>query len=300
VRDVVEVKYGKDKMLPGRGRSCSGYAISYIPEKWPTWSDFAEASFEEVYGKPEEIAERFDADELRNCLLTNDGKGGFTSSHLPVTAQLAPVFGIGVGDYNNDGRLDAFLANNYWGTQPEMHHWNTGYGVMMIGDGKGGFDCLDPNESGISIWIDGRGVVPADLNADGNLDLVVSVSNVVYPLSVDGDPTPDVFEGAGLGHPKVCTNNGSGSKGSGLAVTLTGKGGNTRAVGARAVLELSDGSKLTRTVQAGSGYLSSYSGPLHFGIPEGATATKLSITWPDGTTSESTELGGDSVSIAQS
>ena len=64
-------------------------------------------------------------------------------------------------------------------------------------------------------------------------------------------------------------------------------------------LTLSDGKTLTRTVQAGSGYLGSLAGPVHFGVPTGATATKLTVKWADGTTSETTELTGGSVTVTQ-
>ncbi|MCC7478838.1 ASPIC/UnbV domain-containing protein, partial [bacterium] len=87
--------------------------------------------------------------------------------------------------------------------------------------------------------------------------------------------------------------------GSGLLVSLSGKAPNTQAAGAKLSLELSDGTKLTRIVQAGSGMLSSYLGPVHFGIPSGATASRLTVTWPDGSSSESTELAGPLVKIQQ-
>src|SRR5205085_6366535 len=75
-RDLVEVKYRKDGcMLPGRGRSCSGHAIGYIAEKWPTWHSFADATFADVYGPGMKSATRYDADELHSEVLLNDGAG---------------------------------------------------------------------------------------------------------------------------------------------------------------------------------------------------------------------------------
>jgi hypothetical protein len=280
IRDVVEVKYAKDgSMLPGRGRSCSGYAINYIPKKFPTWSEFADASFEDVYGAKLDEAERYDAVDLHSMLLTNDGSGAFTATNLPGSANWAPVWGVAVGDFNLDGNLDAFLTNNFYGTQPETGRWNPGYGVVMIGDGKGGFKDLGPQESGLSLWWDTRGVVPADFNGDGALDLVISASNDSPTIAL---AMPEQTAG-----------------GKGLAVTLTGKAPNTLGVGAKLALTLDNGTVLTRTVQAGSGYLSSYNGPQHFGIPAGASATSLKVTWADGSTSDATDLSAATITVAQ-
>ena len=69
-------------------------------------------------------------------------------------------------------------------------------------------------------------------------------------------------------------------------------------MGAVLTLTLSDGKTLTRTVQAGSGYLGSLAGPVHFGVPTGATASKLTVKWADGTTSENTELAAARPSVA--
>ncbi|MCC7479019.1 CRTAC1 family protein, partial [bacterium] len=275
----IEVKWRDDGCaLPGRGRSCSGYAIEYIPQKWPTWSSFADATFEDVYGKIDTAAERYDARQLRSQVLLNDGTGKFTGTDLPVDVQLSIAQGIGVGDYDNDGKLDAYIAQNFHWPQPETGRWISGYGVLLQGRGDGSFEALSMARSGINWHKDGRSVVPCDVNSDGCLDIIFSVSN---------------------GKPQLCLADKGQSQGSGLLVSLSGKAPNTQAAGAKLTLELSDGTKLTRIVQAGSGMLSSYLGPVHFGIPSGATASRLTVAWPDGSSSESTELAGPVVKIQQ-
>lgn len=263
-------------MLPGRGRSCSGYAIGYIPKKWPSWESFANATLEDVYGSGLAGAEKLTAEDLHISLLVNNGDGTFAQRELPGPAQWAPVFGIGVGDFNNDGKLDAFLANNTKATQCETGRWNMGYGLVLLGGGDGTFKALTPAESGAVLPYDQRGVIPADFNGDGALDLAVSVS----------DATPQLLAG-------------SAQSGASLAVTLRGQAPNTAAVGSKLVLSLASGAKLTRVVQAGSGYLSSYSGPVVFGIPAGDAAQSLEVTWPDGRSGTSSDLGGGKVELQQ-
>ena len=274
-RDLVEVKFGSDgTLLPGRGRSCSGYAISTIPERFPTWSMFADASLEEIYGPIDQVAEKYTFDYIANAFFENDGTGGFTMQELPIMAQLSCDFGIAVGDFNNDGNLDAWLNENYRNTQPEETRWVCGYGTLLLGNGRGSFECVEPLDSGLRVNAEGRGAVAADLNQDGSLDLVLSVSSA----------SPQI----GWGIPEN-------SPGSGLLVSLQGPAGNPAGVGAKLALELSDGRVLYREVQAGHTYLSSYIGPIHFGIPEGSTARKLSVSWPGGGQSEVTEFGSSNL-----
>ncbi|MEZ5337345.1 MAG: FG-GAP-like repeat-containing protein [bacterium] len=265
-RDLVEVKFGSDgTLLPGRGRSCSGYAITTIPQKFPTWEMFADATLEEIYGPVEQAAERFSAEEVRSCLFLNDGSGGFGMQALPLEAQYSIVLGMAVGDFDNDGNLDAWLNQNYRNTQPEETRWVTSYGCLLLGDGLGGFGSVEHLDSGILLNAEGRGAVAADMNADGSLDILMSVSSGKPQLA--------------MGRPEL-------SRGRGLLVSLKGPAENPAGVGAKLSLELSDGRRLQREVQAGHTYLSSYVGPVHFGIPEGAEPVRLSVSWPDGSTSE--------------
>ena len=277
-RDLIEVKFGSDgTMLPGRGRSCSGYAVSTIPERFPTWSMFADASLEDVYGPIDQVAEKYTADKVESCLLLNDGSGVFSVQDLPLPAQYSIVFGMAVGDFDNDGNLDAWLNQNYRNTQPEETRWVSGYGCLLLGDGSGGFTSLEPLDSGMRVNAEGRGAVAADMNGDGSLDLLLSVSGAHAQV--------------GWGIPES-------GKGQGLSVSLQGPVGNPTGVGARLSLELSDGRVLQREVQDGHTYLSSYLGPVHFGIPTGVQPQKLTVLWPGGSTSEVSSFDGSgSISV---
>ena len=278
-RDLIEVRFEGGGMLPERGRSCSGYAIEYIGEKWPSWASFAEASFEDIYGPIENVAERFEAETVQTMLFINDGSGQFTVGELPLAAQYSPVFGISSGDFNLDGNLDLCLANNFSGPQPETGRWITGYGLVLLGNGAGSFEALDPPASGLSMYQDGRGVVAADFTNDGLLDLLLSASNAA---------------------PKVLLAQAKASAaGSSLLVKLAGQAPNTAAIGARLVLHLANGAQLTREIQAGSGYLSSYSGSVHFGIPAGTVPSKLEVRWPDGSSSTVEVLTAGTLRVEQ-
>ena len=106
------------------------------------------------------------------------GDGAFSSA-----GNLASVFGEGValGDFNNDGRLDAVVANGGSKAYP-----NSGL-TVSLGKGDGTFTSASPIPLGTSL----SGVVAADFNGDGKLDLAVtdSGSNTMTILLGKGDGT---------------------------------------------------------------------------------------------------------------
>jgi hypothetical protein len=99
-----------------------------------------------------------------------------------------------------------------------------------------------------------------DLNDDGRLDIVVN----------------NLASGARLFENRLC------GPGSDLQVDLRwADSANTHALGAQLAL-VTDRGTFRRDVLAGSGYLSGDPARQQFGIPGGATATRLDILWPDG------------------
>ena len=138
------------------------------------------------------------------------------------------------------------------------------------GDGAGGF--VPAPQWGLASTRSGRGMSMADLDDDGDLDIVVS--NMRAPSQL--------FEN------QLC---GGGN----LLVDLRQPHtGNTHAVGARVDLLHASGLRQTRVVRVQSGYLSGDTSRLHFGIPTGDAQARLAITWPDGARSVIAEVTGDS------
>ena len=83
-----------------------------------------------------------DAKELANVLLINNGNS-FESRRLPVEAQLSQVFGMQTIDLNDDGNLDVIAVGNAYDTKVELGWDDAINGLILLGDGKGGFTAAD-------------------------------------------------------------------------------------------------------------------------------------------------------------
>jgi hypothetical protein len=124
-----------------------------------------------------------------NRLFENDGKGHFTD--VTEKAGLAGTgfdIGVAIGDYDNDGYEDIFVAGVYHNT---LYH-NNGDGTFTDVTAKAGLNKPDP-EFG-PLWSVAAAWV--DVNNDGLLDLVV-VNYLKWNL--ENEPDCEVF-----GHHDYC------------------------------------------------------------------------------------------------
>jgi len=272
---LIEAKSTAEGQLPVRGRSCSSLAMPFVEERFPTYHDYASALLTDIY--PDESlgeAQVFEAVELRNGVLLNDGAGGFEWRALPRLAQASPGYGMVASDYNGDGDTDLYLLQNSFSREPETGLLDGGVSLLLFGDGSGDFRVADPSESGLMVPGDGKGLVAGDLNFDGWPDLVATQNNSSL---------------AAFGNRGVSGN-------SSLAVRLKGLPGNPTAIGAVVSLERTDGHRQTSEVYAGSGYLSQSSATSFFGL--GTVETKhLRVRWPDGSVSQHLPNPGPSMTI---
>jgi hypothetical protein len=258
--DVVEAKQSGDVVLPVRGLSCSSQAMPFVRERFPTYHQFASANLGEIYGGDLATCLELVCGELQHVVLDNRG-ATFAVEPLPRASQIAPVFGIGIADFDGDGHEDLVLAQNSFSPEPETGRFDGGLGALLRGKGGRQFEAVPPTKSGIVMPEDGKGLV---LHAP-NATVVCATNNgpvrAFHPL---GDTFPPVAQ---------------------LGVRLRGPSGNPAAFGARIEL-LANGVTATRVreVTAGSGYLSQSSPVAWFTkVPAGA---KLRVRWPDGASTE--------------
>ncbi len=142
-------------------------------ERFPTHASFSAISIDEAWGHAAPRMQGVEAKQWNTTLFLNRGNR-FEARPLPQIAQLAPAFGIGVADLNGDGFLDAVLAQNFFALRPGVSRCDAGQGLVLLGDGGGGFRPLTSTESGVATEGEQRAVVIADFNDDGEPDFAVS------------------------------------------------------------------------------------------------------------------------------
>ena len=83
--------------------------------------------------------------------MWNKGGGKFELVALPWAAQQTPVFAIAVADFTGDGRVDLLLAGNQERCKPEVGTCLGTYGMLLRGDGQGGFQPLPASATGLHL-----------------------------------------------------------------------------------------------------------------------------------------------------
>ena len=109
-------------------------------------------------------------------MLLLNRAGTFEARPLPVEAQLTPVNGATVADFDGDGNEDVFLSQNFFAVRVEDYRMDAGEGMLLLGDGAGGFASVFGHRSGIKIFGEQRGCAVGDLNDDGRPDLLIAQS----------------------------------------------------------------------------------------------------------------------------
>jgi hypothetical protein len=171
--EILESFFDPDlgKYVPWRGRVTVSRAVPGLNERFPTFAAYGNAGTSELLqGLTYATVE---ASTLDTMLFLNRGDH-FEPGALPIEAQFAPVFGMAVADFDGDGRLDVFLAQNFFALHDEVTRMDGGRGLLLQGKGHGRFRAVPGEESGLLIYGEQRSCAAADFNNDGKIDLVVT------------------------------------------------------------------------------------------------------------------------------
>ncbi|MFT5406879.1 MAG: hypothetical protein ACI9DF_005747, partial [Verrucomicrobiales bacterium] len=120
--------------------------------------------------------------------------------------------------------------------------------------------AVSPDESGLIVTGDAKGLAITDLNGDARPDFLISRNK----------DTMVAYEN----HTKA---------GKTVMVRLKGQPSNPSGIGARITLKTSDGASQTAEMLGGSGYLSQSTAALSFGLGQDAAPSSISVRWPNGT-----------------
>ncbi|MCB1421019.1 MAG: CRTAC1 family protein [Nitratireductor sp.] len=189
------------------------------------------------------------------------------TAHRPYTGEnTRPSTGwhAEFADFNNDGRLDLFIAKGNVEQMPEFAAFDPDNLLLGAHDGR----FVEAGDlAGVALPTKGRGAVIDDFNHDGMLDLLV----------VNRGGRASLFRNLGGRTPD---NPAPVAMGNWLQIELSQIGSNRDAVGARISVKSGNETRV-RTIQVGGGHASGRLGFVHVGLGV-AERAQIRVQWPDG------------------
>jgi len=228
---------------------------------------------------------------MRNTLQLNRG---VDSGGIPQFSEIGQLAGVSntdwswsplFADFDDDGHKDLFITNGYWRDYTDMDF--LAYDVagyrQQYGQQAPWFDlvakmpqtkisnyafrnkgdlCFENVTAawGLSALNVSQGAAYADLDNDGDLDLVVNNTG----------ERASVYRNNNIAHAHF------------LAVKLKGTKGNSFAIGSKVSVQTNTGARQWLEQQPARGYLSGMEPVLHFGLGADTVITSLVVRWPGG------------------
>jgi hypothetical protein len=219
------------------------------------------------------------SNELKSLYWTESGDVFLDESPrsgVGPTSLLSLTFGLFFFDADLDGRLDLFLANGHVEPTVQQVQKDVAYReapILYLNRGENRFAVAAAE--GLAMPLVARGAAFADLDGDGDLDVIV----------VENGGPARVFLNR-LDRPRQS-----------VRVRLVGTGKSNRdAVGAR-VLATIGTRTIAQQVSGGQSYLSAPEKVLTFGLGSAAKIDRLEIHWPDGRVETYRDLPGGTNSV---
>jgi hypothetical protein len=204
-------------------------------------------------------------DEQTNTLYRNLGQGMFmdVTDSAGLGAPSLPWVGFGTVffDHDNDGDLDIFVTNGHIIDNIELFDASRAYKQpLQLYDNQGDGTFIEISEAlGVDEFLVGRGAVGADLDRDGDLDIVMMQNDGRTLILENRTQTTAVH----------------------IRIRLLASQSNLEGFGSR--LELTVGGKRQlRLARSAISYASQAPAEIHFGTGHATRVDSLELTWPSG------------------
>ena len=144
--------YKNGVSYPMAGRDEVVKLIPSLRSRYTSYKDFGASRIEDIFSAAELAqATVLDAKMFASAVAVNRGNGTYELRPLPVEAQFAPVYAGLAEDFDGDGHTDLLIGGNFHGVTPVEGRYDASYGLLLRGDGTGGWRTVDMEVSNVVI-----------------------------------------------------------------------------------------------------------------------------------------------------
>ena len=163
--DPIITTFNNGKEYPVHSRDDIIKQVPSLKKKFPDYASYAQATINEVL-TPQEKSSSYGAKvfEFASSILINQGDGKFELKPLPMWAQIAPIYGIVISDFDYDGNLDVLVSGNDHGTEVGIGRYDASKGMLLKGTGTGDFTPMPRSASGLLVDGNSRGAASITIN----------------------------------------------------------------------------------------------------------------------------------------
>ncbi|MET4082771.1 hypothetical protein ABIB40_002735 [Pedobacter sp. UYP30] len=151
---------GKMKKYPAQNRDDLVKQMISLRTTYQNYKSFATATLDEILSTYKPKSElTVTINYPYSAFLKNEGNGKFSLTPLPKEAQVSVLNGFSVGDWDGDGNLDLAINGNDFGGEVSGGRYDALNGLVLKGNGKGGFSPVSILKSGFYIPGNGKALV---------------------------------------------------------------------------------------------------------------------------------------------
>jgi len=158
--DPIMTYFSNGREVPVHLRDDLFKQLISLKKKMPTYKQYAEASITDVISSEGlQNATTMEWNYASSVCFMNNGSGGFEVVPLPTRAQIAPIYGTLIDDFNGDSFPDILAVGNSHGIEVFSGWQDSSFGTLLIGNGDGTFKSTDYETSGFYIDGDAKALV---------------------------------------------------------------------------------------------------------------------------------------------
>ncbi|MGK7394224.1 MAG: VCBS repeat-containing protein [Candidatus Cyclobacteriaceae bacterium M3_2C_046] len=174
-QDAIITYYIQGKEYPEAPRDALIDQLNKYRAFFSNYASYANSTIDQIFEEQKLLAaQKLTATNLATSYLENKGDNQFQLRNLPKEMQMAPVFGMISRDFDGDGYLDILAVGNSF-AEELIYGWQDAFnGALLKGNGKGDFNYVNVNESGVNIHSDAKALVEMTTVDQGPVLLVSS------------------------------------------------------------------------------------------------------------------------------